>query len=123
MNPAQRIVLALGTIAITAIVLFPSWIYVYHFEPRFAVYGTAGQRSERSAGHHAIWTAEVATNQAYLARLFSISADDSRAEYFSIRLDKDRLWLELAGALVVTGLLTVVLKSSNQESAPANDMD
>lgn len=112
MNLPQRIVLALGTIAITAIVAFPSWIYVYHYEPISHGVGFSPQHIERPAGYHAIWAVHVPTDETALGNLFSIAPlyDRLDLKYFSMRLDKDRLWIQLIGVIVVTALLTLLLK-------------
>lgn len=58
----------------------------------------------------------VAQDQSELARLFGLP-DDSKNEqtalslnYFSMAIDKDRLMIQLAGALAVTVLLTFLFK-------------
>lgn len=109
--------LILGVLVIAGIVLFPPWIFVYHYEPIFRGRGTYDQRIERPAGYHAIWDSHVPTDPTALGQLFSVTnvdryeSDRLDLKYFSMRLDKDRLWIEVAGALIVTLLLTFLLKS------------
>jgi hypothetical protein len=68
------------------------------------------------AGYYAVWGQHVPTDTTALAQLFSIkpekyAEDRLDLKYFSMRIDKDRLWIQLAGALAVTLLLTALLRS------------
>lgn len=73
--------------------------------------------SSGPAGYHAIWASHVPSDPTALGNLFSIEnttryqEDRLDLKYFSIRLDKDRLWIQLAGTLIVTLLLAALLRS------------
>lgn len=59
MSLPQRIVLGIGVLVIVGMVLFPPWIFVYHYEPVVRRLGSYEQHIERPAGYHAIWAAHV----------------------------------------------------------------
>jgi|KBSSwiStaDraftv2_1062776.scaffolds.fasta_scaffold832549_1 hypothetical protein len=113
MSRPQQIVLGLGFLLVLVMVLFPPWIFVYHYEPR-NVRVSYEQRIERPAGYHAIWESHVPSDSTALGSLFSLSTsqfeqDRLDLKYFSMRLDKDRLWIQLAGVTIATLLLTALL--------------
>jgi hypothetical protein len=110
MNSRQRIVLGIAVVVVAFVALFPPWIYVYHYDPPFRVRGQQEQRAERPAGHHSIWSSAVPTDQTALIQLFSIQPERASLQYFSMRLDKDKLWLEIGGTLAVSALLCLLLK-------------
>jgi hypothetical protein len=115
-NFAQRIILTIGVLVVTTIVLFPPWVYVYHYDPVTHPFRSfSDQRLERPAGYHTIWGSNVPSDTAALGQLFSVTPekfmeDRLDPKYFSMRIDKDRLWIQLAGAVIVTGLLVLLLR-------------
>ena len=111
MNLPQKIVLIIAALGIATIALFPPWIFVYHYVPLGYSRGYLEQRIERPAGYHAIWAPHVPSDEQALVALFNISPDRSDLQYFSIRLDKDRTWIQLAAAFAVAAILTALLKS------------
>lgn len=106
MNLPQRIVLVLGIIVVAGITLFPPWIYVR----RVSAIGNFGEvYQERSGGYHAIWTS-APSDQAELARLFSITEPEAVPGTFAARIDQSRLGFELIGAVIIAALLCVIFK-------------
>lgn len=112
MNLAQRIVLAVGAIAIAVMALFPPWNYVYDYPGNARYVNRPAYQSEHAAGYHAIWKVNTPTDQTYLALLFSIPTDErSSLQYFSIRLNASKLLVQLAATIVITVILTVFAHS------------
>jgi hypothetical protein len=115
MSLPQKIVLGIGVLVIAGMVLFPPWIFAYRYDPSFRPRGFNEQQEiQRPAGYHAIWESHVPSDPTALGQLFSITktdeADRLNLRYFSMRLDKDRFWIQLVGALLLTLLLTALLK-------------
>ena len=105
MNRSQRGVLVLAIAAITLLVLYPPWYYEYEYEPRTGGrYIEQKQHFTRPAGHHPIWDG-VPNDQTLLINLFGIAPEKSDLRYFTMRIDKDKLWLEVGAILVVCTLL------------------
>jgi hypothetical protein len=118
MNYSQKIVLGVGALVIALIVLFPPWVHVYHYEPDPNLRNSgAEERIERPAGYLPIWESHVATDQSYLISLFGIDPPRSNLKYFSMRIDKDRLGIQLVGVVLVTMLLAVLLKSAKDKTS------
>jgi hypothetical protein len=124
MNASQRIVLALAAITITLMVIFPPWLFVYDFPGEDRTMYRHGGRipayyTTRFAGYHAITGQNAPTDQTYLVTVFGLESN-TEIRYFSMRIDKDRLWIQLAGALAVTLLLVFLLKSRPSEGQPTH---
>jgi hypothetical protein len=110
---SQKIVLAAGAVAILLMVLFPPWYFVYDFPGvSRAAYRPAKPPyyATRFAGYHLITESNRPTDQTYLMQVFGLQPDETDLRYFSARIDKDRLWLQLAGAVAITVLLCVLFK-------------
>lgn len=111
MNLPQRIVLAFGAIIIAGMVLFPPWLFIFD-PPQYVA--EAFHKTERPAGYHLLFSPHVAEDQTELARIFNLPPkfyDIHRLSHFSVVIDTDRLMVQLGGALAITVLLTVLLKS------------
>src|SRR5215216_166618 len=112
MNIAQRMVLALGAIAIALMALFPPWNFVYDFPGDDFYVNRPAYKAERFAGISAIWKSNAPTDQSQLAALFSIPADQrSSLQYFSLRLNTTRLLVQFTAILLLTVILSVLSKS------------
>lgn len=121
-NLSQRIVLGVAAVFIAVIILFPPWNYVYSF-PGEHLYQRPfpAERSERPAGYHWLFGQHIPTDITYLTWMFDIKPNVeyqgvtvvqfNRLEYFSLKIDKDRLWIQLGGVLVITLLLGFLLKT------------
>lgn len=116
MNRNQRAVLVLAIVAVTALVLYPPWYYEYDYQPptgggRVRI-ATPQQRlqSTRPAGHHPLWNG-VPNDQTMLINLFGIAPEDSDLRYFTMRIDKDKVWLEVGAILIVCTLLWFLVKT------------
>jgi len=101
----RHIILAIGLSIVLFMLLFPPWIYVYHFQRPSRDFKNI--HMERPAGYAVIWRWDVAADRAYLAEVFSIDPARANPEYFSMRLDTMRLAMQLAavGALVLLALV------------------
>ena len=111
MNLPQRVVLALGTIIIAGMVLFPPWLFVFD-PPQFAA--EAFHKTTRPAGYHLLFSPHVPEDQTELVRIFSLPPKWyllHNLNYFSVVIDTDRLLVQLGGALAITVLLAFLLKS------------
>jgi hypothetical protein len=106
-NLPQRIVLALGALIIAGMVLFPPWLFV--FQPSEGGMAETFPKMTRPAGYHLLFSPHVVEDQTELAHVFSLPILPLR--YFSVVIDTDRLLVQLGGALTITVLLTVLLKS------------
>lgn len=118
MSVPQRVVLIFAALLVSVMALMPPWRFVYDFPgDEFHARALARQpayKAERFAGYYAIWQSNTPTDQTYLADLFSIPIDDrSGMQYFSMKIDKDKLWIQLGVTLIVTALLVVILKPRN----------
>ncbi len=104
-NPYQRIVLGLGVIAIAIMALFPPWMFTYQ--------RPGGPRADRFAGYLPIWQSNTPSDIRSLQQMFSVPLS-AQMQWFSIRLDTTRLGIQIAATLIVTLLLTALLKSKGK---------
>ena len=112
MNLAQRLVLAMGAMAIAAMALLPPWNFVYTYPGDKRYLNRPAYQAERFAGYYPMWKSNTPTDQSHLAALFSIPADErSSLQYFSIELNTKKLLVQLSGAILMTIVLTVLTKS------------
>lgn len=84
-------------------VILPPWVFVFQ---------GGALKSERFAGYHPIWQANTPTDTGSLAEIFSLSREMvyARRELFSIRIDSTRLTTQVTGVLLITVLVTALLK-------------
>lgn len=100
-----------GVLAIALMVVFPPWLFVYDYPGQSQVrFGEPAYRSARFAGYHAIMGANRPMDGSYLQSVFGLN-QNPELRYFSMRIDKDRLWLQFAGVLAVALILTLLLKT------------
>jgi len=110
-NLSQKIVLGIAALAVAIMIAFPPWIFVYHYEPDRSLRGGGSEeRIERPAGYLPIWKSHIANDQSYLIGIFGIDPARSNLKYFSMQLDKDRLWVQLIGVTIITAILTLLLR-------------
>jgi len=101
MNFSQRIVLAVGAMAITLMALFPPWY--------FTLESGSTKLGSRFAGYHPLWRANTPTNTTALSELFQYPVQYDELSYFSVRLDTTRLTIQMAATLIVMLLLCAIL--------------
>ena len=115
MNVAQRILLIVALIVVAGLITFPPWLITYN-PPLDFLYV---QKATRPAGYHVIFSPPIAENQGELAHRFGLPDDPkdqqsvSSLNYFSIAIDKDRLAIQLVGALIMTTLFGFLFKSKH----------
>jgi hypothetical protein len=116
-NFPQRIVLALGAIIIAGMVLFPPWLFIYT-EPawqsnpldKFGSGGHGEQRIERPAGYQFLFGPHLPpSDHNQLGAIFGLPA--APPWWVIMQIDVRQLGVQLGGVLVVTTLLTLLLKS------------
>ncbi|MGZ8843886.1 MAG: hypothetical protein ACXW18_09505 [Pyrinomonadaceae bacterium] len=96
-------------------VLFPPWLFV--FDPPAA--DDVFRKTTRPGGYHLLFSPHMAEDEAKLAQVFSLPpARARRLVDFSVVMDRDRLTVQIIGVLVITVLLTVLLKSKNTLAQP-----
>ena len=105
MNLPQRIVLAIGALAIVGMSVVPPWILVYN---------NVGLRAERFAGYYPIWQNNNPAEYP-LSDLFGLGGRHYPLAMFSTRLDTTKLSIQMAAALLITALLTVLFKTKRQD--------
>lgn len=112
-NMAQRIVLIAGFLVILIMALFPPWVYVYS-PPR----DSDAVRAERPGGYHLIFNDHVPQDQGQLIALFSLPLGRTAYEselislrYFSLRIDSQRLEIQIAATLILAAILYLALRS------------
>ena len=143
MNKPQKMVVTIGLALTIIALLFPPWRFVYDSPPerhsanRLNRFGNAysdwpsdkptyrgKDHAERAAGYHFLLGQHVPQDSAGLARLFNRDSDldDMELRYLSIRIDAQRLAIQLAVILlVVIGLYWLMQKKNEQaiyESEP-----
>jgi len=111
MSIGQRGVIVLAIAAISLLVLYPPWYYEYEYEP--VRRGEQKAHMTRPAGHHPIWDG-VPNDQTMLINLFAIDGDKSDLRYFTMRIDKDMVWLEIGAILIVGTLLWFLFRTRNR---------
>lgn len=119
MNLSQRVVLIVAVLAIALMVVFPPWLFVYDFPGEDRTMYRHGGRipsyyTTRFAGYHLITSANTPSNIGYLVNVFSLEPS-TPLRFFSMRIDKDRLWIQLGGTLAIALILTALLKSRKPE--------
>jgi hypothetical protein len=103
MNPSQRIVLILAFLAILGMALFPPWTFIYD-EPE-------AKRVERPAGYHLIFGQYAPENLDQLKAQFGLRPDYHTAlQFFSIRIDGTRLFVQISTTMVLTSILYLALR-------------
>jgi len=102
MNQAQRILLLVGFVVLLVVVLFPPWVFICKYPELAAV--------ERPAGYHLIFGQHTPQDPTALAQLFSLG-QWVELGFFSIRIDQTRLTFEIAGVLLLMGILYLSLRS------------
>ena len=118
MTPHQRLVLIFGLLLMAAMAVFPPWLYV-HNRPAIPgrqidrggriIGGEPAQHSERPAGYHLLVGTHIPQDQSELARLFGLEVNNTALEYFSLRIDVQRLIIQMVAALVLVGGLYLIL--------------
>lgn len=108
--------LALGAIIIAGMVLFPPWLFIYT-EPasqgspldRFSS-SHGEQRIERPAGYRFLFGQHVPPNDVKeLGAIFGLGS--APPMLVIMQIDVRQLGVQLGGALIITALLTILLKS------------
>ncbi len=105
MNLAQRIALLLSSLLLLAVILFPPWTFVYRLPELGEI--------ERPAGYHLIFGQHTPQDRAALKQLFSLGYQ-AELDLFSMRIDQTRLTFEIAGVLLLTAILYLLLRSPRQ---------
>ena len=101
MNLPQRIILALGALAIAGMALFPPWLFVLQYPDL---------RIERFAGYYPIWRSNTPTDLRALNEMFQVSGSMGHLMFYSIKVDTTRLYIQIAAVLLVTILLTILFR-------------
>lgn len=97
-------ILILAGLAIGAMALFPPWLYSYRaFGPDYTP-----QTYERPAGYHLVIGDHIPSDQTAMDRLFG---QQVHLPSVSTRIDRGRLVVQIAGALIVGLLLALALHS------------
>jgi hypothetical protein len=96
MNLPQRIVLIFAFLVILAMALFPPWKRIYNYPAEYGDY--MNPHMEQSAGYHLILRDQSSGNA-----------------YAILRIDTTRLGVQFVAVLVLTGLLSVILRSAQKE--------
>jgi hypothetical protein len=112
---ANQSILGLGLLVVLLMLIFPPWIYVYHFQRPFREIKDVYM--EQPAGYHAIWHSSPPSNTDELAQLFSLQPQLAQAQYFSMRLDILRLSIQIAAVCVLVGLVLAVWRGSPKSIA------
>jgi hypothetical protein len=113
MNPRQRIVLMIGSVAVLTVTLFPPWVYQLNQHD----FG-----NPRISGDHAFALSPPSRGDAAAALLESPlgslqrDARNGYALYVSVWLDGPRLAGELAGVVLATAGLVLAFWSRTEES-------
>lgn len=120
MNIAQRLILAIGGVAVALMALFPPWLYVYNYDPVNQDRGFSAQLIERPAGYHAIWGPHVPTDSTALGTMFSVTVeryypDRLDLKYFSMKLDKDRFWIQIVGVVLASAFFYFLLRKPTKQ--------
>ena len=116
MNLPQRIILALGTIIIAGMVLFPPCLYIYT-EPASSSSQLDGfsrgfhgeEHGERPAGYRFLFSQPVPPSDG--KQLEAIFRHPVAPWWVIMRIDVRQLGVQLGGVLAVTMLLALLLKS------------
>jgi hypothetical protein len=111
MNSTQRIVLAGAALVFTGMILFPPWLFIYRPSPS---YEPALTSIDRSVGFHFIAAPPVPPDRQTLSEMFSLNkeSESSDPHYFTAKINKDVLTVELVGGLIVAGLLYLLSRGS-----------
>lgn len=83
--------------------LFPPWVLVFE----------GPSHTKRFAGYHPLWESNTPTDEAALAKLFSMEV--AHPKYFSIEVDVARLTIQIVTLLIVTIFLVVVLNNQKEK--------
>jgi hypothetical protein len=111
MKISQRIILAIGVVIVALLILYPPWYYEYKYEPpRRAQGNDRRMHLSRPAGHHPIWDG-TPNDQGLLVQLFNIEPEKSDLRFFTMRIDKDILTMEIIGVLIACGLLFLIARA------------
>lgn len=97
--------LGVATFTLALIILFPPWLFVFNPSPE-GIYRPA----TRPAGYHLILSPHRAMDQAQLSQIFALGFPKIPLSLFTLVIDKERLIVQIVGLLLVTTLLTVLLK-------------
>jgi len=98
-------VLAVATLIMAVIFLFPPWLFVFS-PPKESIY----QPATRAAGYHLILSPHRVTDSATLSQIFVLGNPRIPLSVFTIVIDRERLIVQVGGLLIITALLTVLLK-------------
>ncbi len=103
MNPKQRLVLIIGSIAVLLLVVFPPWVYQLH---------NGNAASVRIAGRHSFVFAPPSSDDAFEVLM------DSAPDTFlmEVWLDGPRLAGELAGVVLATTGLVLAFWRREEET-------
>ncbi len=111
MNLPQRIVLIFAFVIVLGMALFPPWFFV--FDPP-AILSHNLVRAERPAGYHLLFTDHSPQDQAQLLPLFNLTPHPWEQpilslQAFSIRLDTNRLAVQIGAAVLLAAILYLAL--------------
>ena len=100
--------LALGTIIVAGMVLFPPWLFVFDPPPA----DDAFRKTTRPAGYHLLFSPHAVEDPTELAHVFNLPPSRVRRLFdFSVVIDRDRMLVQFGGTLAITVLLVFLLKS------------
>jgi hypothetical protein len=104
----QRIALIAGFVLILSMALFPPWLTVYDIPAdKDRVVIPARGRAERSAGYHFLFQQD---NSRSMSTYVDLSGETAAA-YRSTKIDTLRLGVQLIGALLLTGIAYLILRT------------
>lgn len=109
MNIVQRIDLVLGALVVAGVFLFPPWVFVLDTPETPGIarmqFPVAHRYEERPAGYHLIFGQHVPTDLAALNEAFQTK--ETTLQFFRLRLDRNLLLAEAAGAILFFGLIAI----------------
>ena len=109
MNTTQRIVFVVGATVIAAVFLFPPWVFVLDTPSVPGVarmqFPVAHRYEERPAGYHLVFGQHVPSDLTALNTMFETK--ETSLQFFRLRLDRNLLMAEAAGAILFFGLIAV----------------
>jgi hypothetical protein len=91
-------------------IIFPPWVIA--FDPPTSIARLV--RAERPAGYHLLFGNHIPEDPTEINRMFG---QFWGFEYYSVRLDSARLFIQFVGLLILTVILFLVFGKTRKESA------
>lgn len=114
MNIWQRILLFVAGLALGVMFLYPPWLFVLEVPSQSGrvVVETGHRYEERPAGYNLVFGQHMPEDITELNRIFSTK--ETSLQYFRLRLDKNRLAVQVAGVLLLVALFWLALRSPHR---------